>query len=65
MALKLLGKNRQKAKEEEGDNSIDTTESTQSKSPSKHHRRSFNIFNIKIIEIVTVHLTIHLNLEEW
>ena len=44
MALKLLGKKSSKAKEEEGDNSIDTTESTQSKSPSKHHRRSFNIF---------------------
>ncbi|KAF6062986.1 GRAM domain family protein [Candida albicans] len=39
MALKLLGKKSSKVKEEEGDNSIDTTESTQSKSPSKHHRR--------------------------
>ena len=43
MALKLLGKKSSKSKEEE-DNSIDTTESTQNKSPSKPHRRSFNIF---------------------
>ena len=65
MALKLLGKNRQKPKRRK-----ETTVLIQ-QNPHKANRRQNIIdgrlifFNIKIIEIVTVHLTIHLNLEEW
>ena len=64
MALKLLGKI-VKSKEEEGDNSIDTTESTKANRRQNIIDGRLIFFNIKIIEIVTVHLTIHLNLEEW